>query len=130
MKTYNCLNCGKEHLFRGIQYANKYCNNKCQKEYEYKKYIVEWKQGIVNGRKGKLQTSAHIKRYILAKQEYKCSRCGIESWFGDALTLELDHINGDSENNKEENLRCLCPNCHSQTPTYKSKNIGKGRKSR
>ena len=130
MKTYKCLNCEKEHVWRGMQYANKYCNNKCQKEFEYKKYIVEWKEGTKDGRKGKLQTSAHVKRYILEKQNYKCNTCGIDNWLGEALVLDLDHIDGNSENNFENNLRCLCPNCHSQTPTYKSKNIGKGRRYR
>ena len=56
--------------------------------------------------------------------------CGIDTWQGFAIILELDHIDGNSENNGEQNLRCLCPNCHSQTPTYKAKNIGKGRKQR
>lgn len=130
MKTYNCLNCGTEHLWRGVNYANKYCNNKCQKECEYKQYITEWKQGLQDGASGKLQTSRHIKRYILEKQEGKCAGCGIDSWLGFSLQLELDHKDGDSTNNAEKNLRCLCPNCHSQTETYKARNKGNGRKHR
>ena len=46
------------------------------------------------------------------------------------VPIELDHIDGNSENNSLENLRILCPNCHSLTPTYKSSNKGKGRKYR
>ena len=130
MKTYTCLNCNKEHKWRGIQYANKYCDNKCQKDFEYQQYILDWKQGVKDGRSGKMQTSAHVKRYILDKQNSKCAGCGLDSWLGELLTLELDHINGNSEDNTEKNLRCLCPNCHSQTPTYKAKNIGNGRKHR
>lgn len=130
MKTYRCLNCNKEHPQRGSQYANKYCDNKCQKDFEYKTYILEWKAGTRDGRKGKLQTSGHIRRYILEKQDYKCISCGINSWQENPITLELDHISGNSEDNDENNLRCLCPNCHSQTPTYRAKNIGNGRKQR
>jgi len=55
--------------------------------------------------------------------EDKCVECGIGNEYnGKPITLELDHINGDNLDNKLENLRILCPNCHSQTPTYKSKN--------
>jgi len=51
--------------------------------------------------------------------ECKCSRCGITKWQGYPAPLELDHINGDSEDNRLENLRILCPNCHALTPTYR-----------
>ena len=130
MKTYFCLNCNKEHKWRGVNYANKYCDNKCQQAFEFKQYIVEWKQGLRDGKCGKLQTSKYIKRYILEKQDGKCAECGIDNWLGFSITLELDHKDGNSDNNAEENLRCLCPNCHSQTPTYKAKNVGNGRKHR
>lgn len=53
---------------------------------------------------------------------YKCAICGIDSWNGKKLSLELDHINGINNDNRLENLRFLCPNCHSQTSTYGSKN--------
>ena len=130
MKNYNCLSCGKEHKFKGYSYANKYCNNQCQRDFEYRQYIAEWKEGLQEGKCGKLQTSRHIKRYILEKQEGKCIECGIDSWLGFSIQLELDHIDGNSRDNTEKNLRCLCPNCHSQTPTYKAKNKGNGRTER
>ena len=129
MRTYSCLSCGKEHEYRGLQFANKYCNNQCQKDYEYKSFITEWKQNKQNGVR-KRGTSRHIKRYILEKQDYKCKICGISEHMGLPIVLELDHISGDHTNNAESNLRCLCPNCHSQTPTYKAKNKGQGRKHR
>jgi len=48
-----------------------------------------------------------------------CSECGIDSsWLGRPLTLEIDHLNGESHDCRETNLRFLCPNCHSQTPSY------------
>ena len=51
-----------------------------------------------------------------------CAECGITTWRGQPLSLELDHINGDKQDNRLENLRLLCPNCHSQTATYAGRN--------
>lgn len=55
----------------------------------------------------------------------QCSCCGITEWQGKPITIEVDHINGVSDDNRIENLRSLCPNCHSQTDTFKTGNIDK-----
>lgn len=49
---------------------------------------------------------------------YRCAECGADEWRGKRLSLHLDHVNGISNDNRLENLRFLCPNCHSQTATY------------
>jgi len=59
--------------------------------------------------------------------EYKCLHCGITKWNGVEITLELDHINGNNRDNRLENLRFLCPNCHSLTETFRGRNINSGR---
>ena len=58
-------------------------------------------------------------------KEHKCEACGITEWLGNPAPLELDHIDGDRHNHKLDNLRLLCPNCHSQTDTYRGRNTRK-----
>lgn len=60
-------------------------------------------------------------RRILKKQNEVCLWCGNNKWRDLKLVLEIDHINGIHKDEREENLRYLCPNCHSQTPTWKNK---------
>lgn len=55
-------------------------------------------------------------------KEAKCEKCGITEWNGCPAPLELDHINGNHEDNRLENLQILCPNCHAQTDTYRGRN--------
>ncbi len=58
------------------------------------------------------------KRLIALGREYRCDWSGIDEWRGAKLVLHIDHVNGINNDNRLPNLRFLCPNCHSQTPTY------------
>lgn len=58
------------------------------------------------------------KRLLKLGVRYECVVCGIDKWRGKRLSLHLDHLNGINNDNRIENLRLLCPNCHSQTDTY------------
>ena len=123
----NCLNCNQK-----ISSKNKFCSNKCQKEYEYKKYIKRWKNNEVSGMRGEYLISMYIKTYLFEKYNNKCARCG---WgkvnpYTKNIPLEVEHIDGNYQNNSEENLILLRPNCHSLTETYKGANINHGRKQR
>ncbi len=73
-------------------------------------------------------TSSLKKKLLKANLlEYKCSGigCGIDTWLGRPVILQLEHINGNNRDNRIENLCLLCPNCHSQTETYAGRNVGK-----
>jgi len=68
-----------------------------------------------------INTNNWVKARLLKEGYLKneCLWCGIgPEWNGEPLTLQLDHIDGDNTNNLQENLRILCPNCHSQTDTW------------
>ncbi len=62
----------------------------------------------------------NIKRRLIQAGllENRCEECGLVDWLGEQLTVQIDHINGVKDDYRLENLRMLCPNCHSQTSTY------------
>ena len=60
--------------------------------------------------------------YKLGLKENRCEKCGISTWQNALIVCELHHINGDSTDNRIENLQILCPNCHSQTDNFRSRN--------
>ena len=79
---------------------------------------------------GRVHLVTHQLRSRLIKEgfkEYKCEECGIDEWNGKKISLELDHISGNRLDNSLENLKLLCPNCHSQTHTFRGRNISKSK---
>lgn len=122
-----CRYCSKELTGSSVSF----CSNQCQADLSYSEYIKLWKQGEVSGNRGTntKNISNHLRRFILQKYYNKCSSCGWSEVNQVTLLcpLEIDHLDGDSNNNTEENLRILCPNCHSLTSNYRNLNKGNGR---
>jgi HNH endonuclease len=75
---------------------------------------------------GRLVKTDRLKRRLILDglKRSICERCLRGTWNSRGIPLELDHINGRRDDNRLENLRLLCPNCHAQTPTYRGRNIG------
>jgi 5-methylcytosine-specific restriction endonuclease McrA len=71
----------------------------------------------------------HVKARLLRAGLLKniCSGCGLTAWRGEHLSMHLDHVNGVANDHRLTNLRMLCPNCHSQTPTYGGRNMRRNR---
>jgi hypothetical protein len=75
---------------------------------------------VANAHRGRFNLKARL--IAAGLKERRCERCGISEWRGKSLSLSLHHINGDRHDNRLENLALLCPNCHSQTPNFGSRN--------
>jgi hypothetical protein len=131
-----CENCKKPIEIKDSKYKRKFCSVTCIADNKKKKLLEYWlKTGIPNtftgGKNGNTLKSHYIRDYLLKEQNNCCAICKCSNiWNNKVLNFILDHIDGDCNHNSRENLRLICPNCDSQTDTYKGKNLGKGRRSK
>jgi nitrate reductase cytochrome c-type subunit len=97
-----------------------------------KNNISLWLKGDLNPLNSNGVIKPFIRRYMFEINDNKCIMCGWNKMNNSTnlIPLEIDHIDGNYQNNDITNLRLLCPNCHSLTPTYKNSNKGKGRQNR
>jgi hypothetical protein len=111
----------------------KFCNQECCNSYKtitlQKIKIEKWKKGEITGTRGGYGIAKWLRKYLIQQSDNRCSICGWNEI--NSITkncpLEIDHIDGDWTNNTLNNVRVLCPNCHSLTETFGSLNSGKGR---
>lgn len=122
-----CLSCNAQ-----LKKNNMYCSNTCQQTFQKDQYIKKWLNGEVSGNhKNSLHSlSKYVRNWMFDTMGTQCSVCGRDDKHpidGRHLT-EIDHIDGDASNSKLDNLRILCPNCHSKTSTFKNRNKKSARK--
>lgn len=103
-----------------------------RKSSDNKKHInayKKWKDSFDETNKQKILSEPYenlkyerLRKRVIYEQEGKCNKCGITEWNGKPITLELEHKDGNNDNDSRENLEAICPNCHSQTKTWRGKN--------
>ena len=134
-----CRTCEKDFVTTR-RYDRKFCSVTCS---NVSRRSVNWKQPV--SRKDWIAEQNNKSRYTLVEadwntigwdtkrkrviidQDNKCAECDLQDWRGHKLSLEVDHIDGDNKNDTRENLRALCPNCHSCTSTWRGRNVSKNR---
>ena len=124
MKDRSCRSCGVPLKER---HKKIYCSNKCQMNFRHKMFMDKWLSGELKVITKNI--SGHIKRFLLEKYGKKCSLCGWNKKNPSTgrVPIEVDHLDGNADNNYVENVRLLCPNCHSLTPSFRNLNKGNGR---
>ncbi len=105
-----------------------FCDFKCQQAHIYRRYVEAWLAGQASGSGTWANVSRHVRRYL----HEQCAQCVLCGWaqrhpVTGRIPLHIDHIDGNWHNNRPDNLRLLCPNCHALTPNYGALNRGKGR---
>jgi len=109
---FTCLNCGKVNNIKGHSYTNKYCNNSCQQQHRSRLLVKEWKdhEGETHWR----QVPEYVKKYLIQERGHRCEVCLNEQHLKEPIPLVVDYLDNNSQNNSEDNLQLICPNCRSQ----------------
>jgi hypothetical protein len=144
-----CLKCGTILPFE--KRRTSFCNQSCAASYRNRGVTRHFKHsnlckcGNVKKRHNKWCAECIVKRVynpriafeaisndkqrrkrLLEMRGNQCQDCGLTEWIGKPISLELHHIDGDTDNNCQENLLLLCPNCHAIQPTHRRRNkLGK-----
>lgn len=111
-----CISCKKETTNRA------YCSNACQHEVQKEKRRLDFLEGKLVGKHICFKTGSWQRQLLIEIFGYRCNHCGCVDWNGKPLTLEVNHKDGIATNNNIVNLEFVCPNCHSQTPTFRALN--------
>lgn len=125
MITKDCPHCGNTNKVK-YNSALGYCNTKCQMASQTIKLIAAWLNNEISGtiKKGwQIGPAKFIRPYLLSCCDYACQECGWNIRHPDgSSTLQIHHLDNDASNNVIDNLRVLCPNCHSLTESFGRRN--------
>lgn len=121
-----CLSCSSNIEYTPHHTHGKYCNNTCRGKHKSALHKAKWYAGELS----RVERST-LRKYLAEDRGYKCEApgCAVSDWLGKKITLQVDHIDGNSGDDSPGNVRLICPNCHSQTEFLGAANKGRGRKS-
>jgi hypothetical protein len=107
------------------------CSFRCATDKKYRDYIARWLNGEESGGTWS-GVSGWVRRWLVEQNGEKCSKCGWAERHPktNRVPIQTDHADGDPYNHRPENLRLVCPNCHSLTETFGNLNKGNGRRER
>lgn len=147
-----CLSCGNKIAYEKRE--NRFCNGSCRATY-HNQGVARHGRGtiycacgeVITKRNNKwcdsciqqrvynktvdtvpleaLKSDKSRRLWLMKARGHQCELCGNTEWLSKPIALELDHLDGNAENNKADNLRLLCPNCHATTPQWKGAVKGK-----
>jgi hypothetical protein len=123
----HCVHCYKVLINTRYNKQRKFCSRSCSAKHRIDAYIRDWLDGKVTGYiKDNFRLSGYVRNFLLEESKHKCILCGWSERnpITGLIPLHIDHINGDASNCSRNNLRVICPNCHSLTPNYGALNIG------
>lgn len=115
----------------GLRPGRRFCSGACGATAKALNLMDRWLRGLETGGTWR-GVAPYVRRWLTQTAGENCSQCGwaeVHSVTG-KIPLHVDHIDGNPENHRPTNLRFLCPNCHSLTPTFGGLNRGRGRKQR
>ena len=112
-----------------VRNAAQYCSQDCRHQHYRDRVIALWKSGALPHRPTILKV---LRRHLIEEAGCRCQRCGWNERnpYSCRLPLEIEHVDGNWQNDAPDNLLVLCPNCHSLTATFKGANRGQGRSTR
>jgi hypothetical protein len=119
-KLRECINCDSKLK----KSQSKYCSRKCSGEKPREDLIKLWLEDKDSGSDSNGTLRAVFRRYLIKEANYKCSECGWDkpNPITKTAILTVDHVDGNWKNNKFDNLKVICYNCHTLTVTFGSLN--------
>lgn len=124
-----CRSCANSRVFTDEAKRKKSDALKGKKQTRVIQDLDKWRENIKQSWENKYLATAfdelsgdNKRRRVFEEQNFCCAKCGISEWLGKPIVLELEHKDGNNQNNSRDNLEGLCPNCHSQTDTWRGRN--------